>query len=134
MFNLFPYLQITDLKQQYVHLNLPTKILEPSDLWRGYPHSHLAAPVKLYYLSQTAFYTHQILILNAEAKRKDHWQMMTHHIITVVLMLGSYFTSFNRVGCIIMVLMDWCDIFLPVSANFYLGMRRLTPIFASWPK
>jgi len=101
-----------------VHLNLPTKILEPSDLWRGYPHSHLAAPVKLYYLSQTAFYTHQILILNAEAKRKDHWQMMTHHIITVVLMLGSYFTSFNRVGCIIMVIMDWCDIFLPVSANF----------------
>ena len=64
---------------------------------------------------QTAFYTHQILILNAEARRKDHWQMMTHHIITVALLWISYYTNFTRVGCIIMLLMDWCDIFLPVS-------------------
>jgi acyl-CoA-dependent ceramide synthase len=60
---------------------------------------------------------HQILILNAEARRKDHAQMMAHHIITVILMVTSYFTNFTRVGCVIMVLMDWCDIFLPVRPN-----------------
>lgn len=58
---------------------------------------------------------HQVLILNAEARRKDHWQMMTHHAITVPLMVISYFYNFTRVGCLIMVLMDTCDIFLPVS-------------------
>lgn len=40
--------------------------------------------------------------------------MMTHHVITVVLMLGSYFYNFTRIGVLIMMLMDLCDIFLPV--------------------
>lgn len=90
-------------------------MFDPSDLWLGYPHIPLAAPVKFYYLTQTAFYMHQILILNAEARRKDHVQMMAHHIITVFLMVTSYFTNFTRVGCVIMVLMDWCDVLLAVS-------------------
>lgn len=103
---------------QYVHRNLPTRILDPTDLWREYPHIPLAGPLKFYYLTQTAFYIHQMLILNAEARRKDHVQMMTHHVITVILMAASYFSNFTRVGCLIMVLMDWCDIFLPVRISF----------------
>ncbi|KAF8974303.1 TLC domain-containing protein [Flammula alnicola] len=99
----------------YVHFNLPTRVLEPTDLWREYPHIPIAAPVKFYYLTQNAFYLHQILILNAEARRKDHVQMMAHHVITVILMLASYFNHFTRVGCVIMVLMDCCDIFLPLA-------------------
>ena len=68
---------------------------------------------------------HQILILNAEARRKDHVQMMTHHIITVVLMVASYFANFTRVGCVIMVLMDLCDVLLGVSASFFFIYVRL---------
>ncbi|MGZ7360427.1 hypothetical protein ACXWRO_09095, partial [Streptococcus pyogenes] len=30
-------------------------------------------------------------------------------------MAASYAYSFTRIGCLIMVLMDCCDIFLPVS-------------------
>jgi very-long-chain ceramide synthase len=41
--------------------------------------------------------------------------MMTHHVITIILMVASYWCSYTRVGCLIMVLMDWNDIFLPVS-------------------
>ncbi|KAJ8086553.1 Sphingosine N-acyltransferase lag1 [Marasmius tenuissimus] len=99
----------------YVNTELPTRLFDPTYLWINYPHATLAGPVKLYYLTQTAFYTHQILILNAEAPRKDHYQMMTHHVITVFLMSGSYYYNFTRVGCLIMVLMDWCDIFLPMA-------------------
>ncbi|KAF8639452.1 hypothetical protein AX16_010307 [Volvariella volvacea WC 439] len=102
----------------YIHRNLPTKVLDPVDVWKNYPHIPLAGPLKLYYLLQTAFYLHQILILNAEARRKDHIQMMTHHVITVVLMALSYYCNFTRVGCLIMVLMDWCDIFLPTAKMF----------------
>ena len=68
---------------------------------------------------------HQILILNAEARRKDHIQMMTHHIITVILVVTSYFTNFTRVGCVIMVLMDCCDIFLGVRFSYF-------PIYTSY--
>lgn len=42
--------------------------------------------------------------------------MMAHHIITVFLMVASYYGNLTRVGCLIMVLMDCCDIWLPVSA------------------
>lgn len=100
---------------QYIHRNLPTEMFAPSALWLNYPHIPLAAPVKLYYLLQAASYLHQVLILNAEARRKDHVQMMTHHVITIALIGASYFTNFVRVGCLTLVLMDWCDILLPVS-------------------
>ncbi|KAI0089158.1 longevity assurance proteins LAG1/LAC1 [Irpex rosettiformis] len=109
----------------YVHRNLPTKVLDPVDVWTNYPHIPLAGPIKLYYLTQNAFYMHQILVLNAEARRKDHWQMMTHHVITVVLMLGSYFYNFTRIGVLIMMLMDLCDIFLPLAKMWrYLGFSK----------
>lgn len=99
----------------YVHRNLPTRIFDPTALWQDYPHIPLAGPLKFYYLTQNAFYIHQVLILNAEERRKDHVQMMTHHVITIFLMATSYFSNFTRVGCLIMVLMDWCDIFLPLA-------------------
>ncbi|KAF8138540.1 TLC domain-containing protein [Boletus edulis] len=99
----------------YVHHHLPTRVLDPIDLWLNYPHIPLAGTVKFYYLTQTAFYLHQVLILNAEARRKDHVQMMAHHIITIILMVTSYTYNFTRIGCVIMVLMDCCDIFLPLA-------------------
>lgn len=40
--------------------------------------------------------------------------MMSHHVITISLVIASYYYNFTRVGVLIMVLMDWCDIFLPV--------------------
>ncbi|KAJ7179942.1 TLC domain-containing protein [Mycena crocata] len=110
----------------YVNYYLPNHVFRPDDLWRDYPHIPLAAPVKFYYLTQSAFYTHQILVLNAEAPRKDHLQMMTHHVITVFLMGASYFFNFTRVGCLIMVLMDWCDIFLPLAKMMrYIGLSQI---------
>ncbi|KAJ7744493.1 TLC domain-containing protein [Mycena maculata] len=110
----------------YINYNLPTDIFQPTGLWLDYPHIPLAAPVKLYYLTQSGFYLHQILILNAEAKRKDHWQMMAHHIITVFLLGASYFFNFTRVGCLITALMDLCDIFLPTAKMFrYLDLPQV---------
>lgn len=101
--------------KQWIHFNLPTRVMNPVGVWINYPHIPLAAPFKFYYLTQCAFYLHQILILNAEARRKDHWQMMAHHVITVALMFGSYYYNYTRVGALIMFLMDLPDIFLPVS-------------------
>lgn len=110
----------------YVHYHLPTKVLHPVAVWEGYPHIPLATPVKFYYLVQTAFYVHQTLILNAEARRKDHVQMMAHHVITIGLLLLSYFTNFTRVGSLILLLMDFCDIFLPLAKMIrYLSISQL---------
>ncbi|KAJ3528678.1 hypothetical protein NM688_g7963 [Phlebia brevispora] len=110
----------------YVNYNLPHALLNPIGVWINYPHIPLSGPFKFYYLTQCAFYLHQILCLNAEAHRKDHWQMMTHHIITVTLMIGSYFYNYTRVGCLVMMLMDLPDVFLPIAKMLrYLSFRTL---------
>ena len=51
---------------------------------------------------------------------------MSHHVITIALLTASYYTNFTRVGCLIMVLMDLCDIWLPFAKMFrYLGLATL---------
>ena len=98
-----------------MHRNLPTRLLYPTDLWLNYPHVPVPGTVKFYYLTQIAFYLHQVLILNTEARRKDHVQMMVHHIVTIMLMVASYAANLTRVGSLVMVLMDCSDVFMPVS-------------------
>lgn len=109
----------------YVHYKFPTKMWSPGEgIWSGYPTQHfpLPGPVKFYYLNETAFYIHGIFILTAEARRKDHVQMMSHHFIAIALMLLSYAWNFTRVGCLIMVLMDVCDVLLPLAKMIkYMG-------------
>jgi len=106
----------------------------PSNIWTGYPHIPLAGIVKLYYLMQISLYVHLVLLLNAEAPRKDHWQMMAHHVITIVLIVTSYAYNITRVGCLIIVLMDWCDIFLPLAKMLrYLAFQTACDVtFVCW--
>ena len=84
------------------------------ELFRGYPHFALTPLTKFYYLVQTSFWLHQVISLNIEKRRKDFFQMFTHHIITILLVVTSYATNFTRVGTAILVAMDFTDIILPV--------------------
>ncbi|KAF8545992.1 longevity-assurance protein [Imleria badia] len=113
----------------YVHRNLPTRVLYPSDVWLSYPHVPLAGLVKFYYLTQTAFYLHHVLILNAEARRKDYVQMMAHHIITITLIVGTYACNLTRLGCVIMVLMDCSHVFLPYALSPRFSLEVLSVIW-----
>jgi len=78
----------------------------------------------LYYLTQMAFWVQQIVVIHLEERRKDHYQMLTHHIITVGLMVGSYGYRQLRVGNAILVLMDIVDLIFPTAKILrYLGMQ-----------
>jgi len=70
--------------------------------------------MKGYMLAQLAFWLQQILVINIEERRKDHWQMFAHHIVTIGLIYCSYRYHFTRIGNLILVLMDVVDLFLPV--------------------
>ena len=83
--------------------------------WETYPHTPSPGPVKFYYLLAFACYFMQMFILNIEAPRKDYYQMLGHHVVTVVLIATSWWFHFTRFGCTILLLLDWCDIFLAVS-------------------
>lgn len=84
-------------------------------LWTGFPRLYLHAGLKIYYLSQLAFWAQQILVVHLEERRKDHMQMLTHHIVTVALLSTSYGYRQWRVGNAVLVVMDIVDLILPVS-------------------
>jgi len=69
------------------------------------------------------------VILNVEERRKDYWQMMIHHVITTILVIASYTMDFTRVGCLILVLFDFCDILLPLAKMLkYLELEPLPDV------
>lgn len=49
--------------------------------------------------------------------------MMVHHVVTIALMTLSYTYNLTRVGCVVMVIMDCCDLIFPVSSilDMYTG-------------
>ncbi|GFZ46296.1 hypothetical protein JCM24511_04543 [Saitozyma sp. JCM 24511] len=98
----------------------------PAQLWGGYPFISLPGLTKFYYLAQLGWWFHQIYVIHSEKPRKDHWQMFTHHILTIALIVGSYVINITRVGTLIHVLMDFCDILLPLAKMLrYLGLSNL---------
>jgi len=71
--------------------------------------------MKWYYLVQTAFWLQQLFVVNIEERRKDHWQMFTHHVFTSALLFSSYGFYQTKGGNVILCIMDVVDILLPVS-------------------
>ncbi|XP_073236842.1 ceramide synthase 6-like [Porites lutea] len=78
----------------------------------------LTDEIYYYYLFETGFYLSLIISLFVDVKRKDFWQMVVHHIVTVLLLVFSYYSGFFRIGSIIVLLHDLADIFLESAKVF----------------
>lgn len=85
------------------------------ELWTDWPQREMDGLMKGYNLGQWAFWLQQILVINMEDRRSDHWQMLSHHVVTIALIAASYAYHLTRVGNLIMVLMDVVDLVFPVS-------------------
>lgn len=109
----------------YLYVN-SSYYLNLRELWTGWPIRELGGIMKAYLLAQWAFWVQQVLVIHIEERRKDHYQMLTHHFITITLISASYFYHQDRVGNLILVLMDVVDLFLPLAKCLkYLGFSRL---------
>jgi acyl-CoA-dependent ceramide synthase len=106
-------LTFVSLGRQYIYYN-SEYFLNLENLWTDWPDRELSGLMKGYMLAQWAFWVQQILVIQMEERRKDHWQMFAHHVITNSLIFASYTYHQTRVGNLILVLMDVVDIFLPV--------------------
>ncbi|KAI9189243.1 Sphingosine N-acyltransferase lag1 [Blastocladiella emersonii ATCC 22665] len=97
-----------------------------SQFWIDYPHAYLTGPFKSYYLMQLAFWIQQLFVIHIEKPRKDHVQMLAHHLVTCALIISSYYTNFTRIGSAVLVTMDVGDILLSSAKCFnYVRWRRL---------
>lgn len=100
--------------------------LSVKNIWAGWPHHRFSPLFKAYYLIQLACWLSQIYVVNVEEKRKDYYQMFTHHIVTVALVTGSYYYYYMRVGHVILVLMDVGDVLLSSAKMLkYAGYNTL---------
>ncbi|PVV02586.1 hypothetical protein BB560_002956, partial [Smittium megazygosporum] len=89
--------------------------LRISTVWTSYPLLRLPADFKLYYLYIICFWLCSSLYLFVEKQRNDIVAMFFHHSTTVLLLFSSYYTNYSAIGTIIHFLMDFSDIFLPLS-------------------
>jgi len=101
---------------QYIYCNSP-HYLNLHELWTSWPVREVSGIMKGYMLAQLAFWVQQIIVINIEERRKDHWQMFAHHIVTNALIFASYRYGHTRVGNLILVLMDVVDLFFPVCTH-----------------
>lgn len=74
----------------------------------------LSTPHLALYLLELAWYLHSAvsLIFHKGPKKKDHVQMVAHHLVTLILVSYSLAMNFTRVGCVVFLLHDVCDVFL----------------------
>ncbi|KAL2888238.1 Sphingosine N-acyltransferase lag1 [Ceratocystis lukuohia] len=99
------------------------------ELWTNWPDRELNGLSKLYILAQWGFWVQQVLVINIEERRKDHYQMLTHHFITIALVSSCYSYHQTRVGILILVLMDVVDLFLPLAKCLkYTGFSTLCDV------
>ncbi|KAH1493835.1 hypothetical protein LV164_007566 [Aspergillus fumigatus] len=84
-------------------------------IWAQWPARGISANLKWYLLAQLSFWFQQILVINMEERRKDHYQMLTHHIITSTLLTSAYIYGFYNVSNVVLCLMDIVDLLLPTA-------------------
>ncbi|KAK6208097.1 Sphingosine N-acyltransferase lag1 [Pestalotiopsis sp. IQ-011] len=103
--------------------------LNLKELWMNWPIREVDGVMKAYMLAQWAFWLQQVLVIHIEERRKDHWQMLTHHFLTIGLIAASYAYHQTRVGHLILVLMDIVDLFFPLAKCLkYLGFTTACDI------
>jgi acyl-CoA-dependent ceramide synthase len=102
--------------KQYIYYTNP-HWLNMKELWTAWPSRDLGGIMKTYLLVQWAFWLQQIIVIHIEERRKDHWQMLTHHFVTASLIWACYGYGHTRVGNLILILMDIGDLILPVGLS-----------------
>ncbi|XP_020274215.1 ASC1-like protein 3 [Asparagus officinalis] len=93
--------------------------LKTKEYFKGWPNQEMNFSLKLFYMCQCGFYIYSIAALVSwETRRKDFSIMMSHHIITSVLIGYSFITRFFRIGTIILALHDTSDVFMEAAKVF----------------
>jgi len=109
-------------------------------LWQGWPEAHDHPPrLRLFYAWQMGHYLYGMVDqLVWESRRKDHAAMLLHHAATFALLAVSFHFSFLRVGAVIEVLHDACDVWMEAAklCNYARLRAASTALFlvfmASW--
>lgn len=100
--------------------------LNTTEYFKGWPNQEMNFSLKLFYMCQCGFYVYSIAALVTwETRRKDFSIMMSHHIITSILIGYSFLTGFFRIGTMILALHDTSDVFLEAAKVFKYSEKEM---------
>jgi ceramide synthetase len=100
-------------------------------LWAGWPEAHHHPPgLRRFYAWQMGHYLYGMVDqLVWESRRKDHLAMLLHHFATFALLAVSFHFAFLRVGAVIEVLHDACDVWMEAAKLCnYARLRRASTV------
>ncbi|KAJ7457266.1 longevity assurance proteins LAG1/LAC1 [Mycena galericulata] len=91
--------------------HLPTWWYRTEYFWIDYPHWDMQPELKRYYLMQMSYWCQQliVLILGLEKPRKDFYELVAHHLVTLWLVGWSYFMNLTLIGNAVYLSMDIPD-------------------------
>ncbi|KAF4124347.1 Acyl-CoA-dependent ceramide synthase, partial [Geosmithia morbida] len=103
--------------------------LDMEELWTDWPQRELDGMMKGYFIVQWAYWVQQVVSVNIEARRKDYWEMIAHHAITISLVAACYAYHQTRVGHLVLVLMDVIELIFPLAKCLkYIGFTTLCDV------
>ncbi|KAM0686145.1 Ceramide synthase 4 [Conglomerata obtusa] len=84
--------------------------------------NRLPTNVRIYYYIEIGHYLSTVIFTFTEPRLADFYQMIVHHIITLLLLFFSYYTNLLRYGIIIMFIHDVADPLME-CAKIFLYLR-----------
>jgi len=97
----------------------PWFFLKHEHYFTDFPASHECVEfpaIRWFYLLQFSFYLQSALAMVLwDTRRKDLWQMVIHHAVTIFGMAFAFMAAEHRVGVTSLVVHDMADIFLSFS-------------------
>jgi very-long-chain ceramide synthase len=89
------------------------------NMYSTYPNHTLSHAFKFYYLFQASYWVQQavVVVFKIEKPRKDYWQLVGHHCVTLMLIGLSYRFHFTYMGLAVFVTHDLSDCLFAVSST-----------------
>lgn len=92
-----------------------------ANFWKGWPHSETEQlELAPFYFAETAFYVQAFIVsVTTERYRTDFAVIVLHHVVTLLLLVGSWVCGFHRIGLTVCVVQDIGDVFLYFCKFFH---------------
>jgi TLC domain len=106
----------------------------PSQCFVGYPNVPISPLLRFFFLGEVAFYAHSTFAhFTIEVRRGDFMQMAIHHIATTILVGGAYFSNYQRIGGILLIMHDLGDVTLETGkVLLYAGWEKIATVMLAF--
>merc|ERR1712178_16600 len=123
-FFMWSYGQFFVRKQSFVE--------DPYKCWESFPYQYMEKYVYFYYFTQGGFYGALLISLFSDTRRKDFYEQIAHHFVTLALLTGSYALNFWRVGCLLLFYNDLSDWIIELSKLFVYSRQKKIADFCAF--